>query len=199
VKQETDLEPLFFQLPRHLAGLLVDPDCIGMYGAASKVDAPTPYLDEEKNIDRSQKQGFDGKEIASQDLVFIMGHQAPPTRRTPAFWRWWDAMSSQNIAHCLISDFISQLPTLTFDATIAPVTVLSGQLDDQSLQFSVCSRSASPVLMTIGPFTSGQLPMPFEDRFRLEDTDDVTQLPGRSVGGQLQPAGQDDQRQLFGS
>ena len=108
-------------------------------------------------------------------------------------------MSFQNVADGLVIDVIAALAAFPCDATIPPVTVLSGQPDDQPLELLIRSRLSSLVLAVIGPLASDQGAMPFEDGFRLEDANDVTQLLGRSVSRRFQSCSQNNQWQLFGS
>jgi hypothetical protein len=61
-----------FQLPCHLSGLLCNPDAIRMCSAAREMHSPCAVFDKEKRIQCLQREGFDGKEIAGQEMLFVM-------------------------------------------------------------------------------------------------------------------------------
>jgi hypothetical protein len=67
-----------FRCPRYLARLLGNPSTIRMRGAAREIYSPCAVLDEEKRIQGLQRERFDGKEIAGQEVFFIMTEKRAP-------------------------------------------------------------------------------------------------------------------------
>jgi hypothetical protein len=66
------------QLPNELTSLLPHPDTITICGTARKVDTTRAEFDEEEHIQCFQAHGFDGEEIARQDLVAIVFQKSAP-------------------------------------------------------------------------------------------------------------------------
>jgi hypothetical protein len=55
---------LLAEFQQEVAGLLGDPDTVGVGGNAGQVDAPGVQFDEEQHIEPSQPDGVDGEEVA---------------------------------------------------------------------------------------------------------------------------------------
>src|SRR5258708_19361751 len=66
------------QVPGKLSGLLGYPDRIGMLGDACQINPASAQFDEEQRVQRLQPDGFDGKEIAGQHLLFVMIQEGSP-------------------------------------------------------------------------------------------------------------------------
>jgi len=66
----------------------------------------------------------------------------------------------------------------TFDSAIAPIGILPGEADDESLDLLHHSRSAwSAPFLALIPFGCDELPMPGQDRVRGDDTGEVEERP----------------------
>jgi len=55
--------------------------CSDAKTASGEVGAAHAQLDEEEDVQCLQKQRVHGEEVTGDDLLFVMGHQLPPTER----------------------------------------------------------------------------------------------------------------------
>jgi len=78
VDQETEGGFSGIKLPNQLSGLLGDPDIIGVVRNAGEMHSAGAEFDEEEHIEGLQADGFEGEEVAGQDLIFVMAHEVTP-------------------------------------------------------------------------------------------------------------------------
>ena len=90
------------EFPHHLSGLLGNPGFVWIGSDACKMHLARTQFDEEKHVKGLQSDGFDGEEVASQDLLFIMVDQGTPTNRAAADQGWLDIVTVEDIPNrCL--------------------------------------------------------------------------------------------------
>src|SRR4030042_6016123 len=105
--QETCRSFLFIESPDQLSGLLSHPEPIWICSDASQVDTTRGQFDEKEHIQGLQPDRFYGKKVTSQDLFFIVCHQAAPTDGSAANWRRYDAVAFEHIADRGSGSFIT--------------------------------------------------------------------------------------------
>jgi hypothetical protein len=65
--KEADPASSFLEDKQQVAGLLGDPQTVGVRSDPSQVDPPGIQLDEEQHVQPPQPDGVDGEEVASDD------------------------------------------------------------------------------------------------------------------------------------
>jgi len=68
---------------------------------------------------------FHGKEVAGQDLFFVMRHQLAPTVRSAANWRRYDTVAFKHIADRCPGSLKTQLQEFAFDLAILSAWILT--------------------------------------------------------------------------
>jgi len=111
-----------------LPGLLGDPDLVGIGGDARNMNLTRSQLDEEEYIDGLKPDGFDGEEICSQDLIFVVGYQVLPADGTIANRSRLNALSIEDVADRCRGNPEAQLDEFAMDFAISPAKVLLGKL-----------------------------------------------------------------------
>jgi len=107
VDQESNWNFIFIEFPYQLSGLLSHPEPIWICSDASQVDTTRGQFDEKEHIQGLQPDRFHGKKVASQDLFFIVCHQAAPTDGSAANWSRYDTVSFEHIADRGSGSFIT--------------------------------------------------------------------------------------------
>jgi hypothetical protein len=70
-----------------------------MGGTTGQMHPSCAMLQKEKDIQRLQRQGLDGEEIARQELVLVVIEEdAPRAARPSPFWGWWYTITFQHDA-----------------------------------------------------------------------------------------------------
>jgi len=105
--QESNRSFLFIESPYQLSGLLSHPEPIRVYSDASQMDPARGQFDEKEHIQGFQPDRFHCEEVASQDLSFVVRHQAAPTDGSAANWRRYDAVAFEHIADRGSGSFIT--------------------------------------------------------------------------------------------
>src|SRR5215467_7971203 len=92
------------------------------------------------------------------------------------FWRGWDPMPLQNVAHRLGTDRQAQVGEGADDPVIAPGAILPGHADDQRLQLRVDpGATGSLALLGAVELLGHELPVPAENRVGLDNRRDFLQ------------------------
>src|SRR6266496_4037951 len=154
VDQEVHARRASFEIPDNLACLLVNPGRVWMLGTACEVHATAAQLDEEKHIQRPQKESFDREKIARQDLLSIMAHEMAPTWRTAAFGSTWDAMASQNVGDGFVAKRDAQFGEFPCDLVVAPVAIFACQSHDEPFNFLIGTGTTALPVRLIGPLAA---------------------------------------------
>lgn len=89
-------------------------------GDASEIDTAGTQFDEEADVEGLQADGFDGEEVAGEQVVLVVLHQGPPADGTETHRGREDVMSLEHIAHGAGGDDVAQLLQLTGDLAVAP-------------------------------------------------------------------------------
>lgn len=85
--------------------------------------------DEKENVERSQPDCFDGKEVTGEDLLAIVLEQAPPTPSN-ALWGRSNAVMFKDLGNGAFADTISEFLKFPTDATVTPTGILLSQLNN---------------------------------------------------------------------
>jgi hypothetical protein len=114
------------KVPQELSGLLSEPGLVRIGSNASQKDAARAEFDEEEYKQGMQSDSPHGKEIAGQELLFVMGEQVSPAGGAVADRGRFDVVASEDIADGSLRSFEAQLLEFAIDLAIAPTRILLG-------------------------------------------------------------------------
>ena len=97
------------EVPQDLSGLLRNPGPGWVGGDTSQVYATSSYLDEEEHIQGVEGNRFNGEEIASQKLVFVVSEESPPADGAVANRRRLEVVSFEDVANGGLGSLVTQL------------------------------------------------------------------------------------------
>src|SRR5262249_38634576 len=120
-------------------------------------------LDEEKHMERTEKESFRREEIAGQNLIFVVGHEMAPAGRAASFRSARNAVSSQNGTDGLIAECNAQFGKFASDSGVAPASIFACQSHNQLFNCLMGTGTTTLPRRRIGPLTANELTMPFED------------------------------------
>src|SRR3712207_5721390 len=104
-----------------MTSLLCHPRTRRVRSTTCHVDPSAAYLDEKYDIQRLQPCGFDGEEIAGNDLIFIMREKCAPTAPSPTSFRSRrNTRAFKLIADRRASNVVPQFAELTHQLAVAP-------------------------------------------------------------------------------
>ena len=120
---------LVFKSPAELACLLGNPGRSRMLCAAREVDAACAQFNEEEHVDRFEPQGFDGEEIAGDELILVMVEKSALRKSAVSpLWGRRNAMPLEEITDSRAIDGVAEFDQFAFNMVVAPTTVLAGEL-----------------------------------------------------------------------
>ena len=83
-----------------------------------------------------------GEEVRSQQDIEMATDELPPRHGRFALRGWGDAVTFQDVAHCLVAHTIAQVGQGTHNAVIAPRTILSGHPHHEVFDLFLNARTA---------------------------------------------------------
>ena len=136
----------------------------GLVGARDELDPAAVERDEEQHVDPRQQHGLDGQEVTRKHRGRLLAQEASPTE-TVSLRRRRQPMPDQDRAHRTRRDRNTQAEQLTDDPLVAPARVLSGEPDDELLDFASDRRTSDPTAR-IRPTARHQPLVPTQQRPR---------------------------------
>jgi hypothetical protein len=127
---------LFAEHLQQVAGLLGDPQTVGVGGHPGQVDPSGVQLDEEQHVQPLQPHGVDSEEVAGEDPGGLLAQERLPGRRGPARGRV-QSMTAEGAADRGCRDPHPEAQQFSLDALVAPAGVLLGEADDELLDLRV--------------------------------------------------------------
>src|SRR6516164_4516262 len=117
------------RVPRHL----LHPTRVRVSGDAAQRHPATADLDEEQNVVRDEPspcQHFDREEVCASEHVHMRPDELLPGGRATPFRRWCDRVSTENVAHSLVTSSAGkrQRPFLRKPEYRTPRTCVAGRL-----------------------------------------------------------------------
>src|SRR5262249_39892152 len=164
---------------REVARDLHHPALIGMGSLASHVHLAAREVDKKEHVIRDhagRRPDLSGEEVRGHEYIHVRTDKLLPCRGFLAFRGWWNAIALENVPHSLIADRITQMPQSSHNAVIAPRTTLLGETHDQGLGCGI-DWGAPKRLALLGTVNllRDELPMPCQNRLRLDDRSDFGQ------------------------
>ena len=137
-----------------------------MRRAAREEHPPCADLDEEERVDDLEPRRLDGDEVAGQQAVGVLPQEGRPGQPRPPR-RGRHPVPAQHALDRRGRDGLPELEQFSLDPSVAPPRILSGQPEDQPLEFQGKRRSARAAAPPEeGPLAPDQLPVPAQERFR---------------------------------
>jgi len=130
---------------------LVHPQSIRRSRNPSDLDLSCREFNEEQDDEALQPvpgPHLDCEEIGSHNQFPVSGQKLFPRRLTTALWRWFDAVPLENRCDRAARNLVAQIGQGALDAPIAPVPVLFGHSDHQSLNHAGGARSSRFAITT---------------------------------------------------
>ncbi len=163
------------QVPRDL----FHPCSVRRHGATGEFHASRFKVDREQEIKRDQpvsSPNLDGRKVNRGQNVPMRLEKCSPSRLSAAFRCGLDAVFAKNISNRFVGNDMAEIFQRADDAIVTPIRILPRHAEHQLLDL-VADRRPTFFLAFMGmiPFSSDQLAMPAQDRFRREQRADFRQ------------------------
>ena len=114
---------------RDISRHLFHPFLIWMIRYSCQIDSPALQVKKEQHVERFQaleREYFYREEICSHHHCHVGSDEIFPACVLFPLRRWWNVMPFQDIAHCLIGDFITEIGHRSYDPVITPTQIFPG-------------------------------------------------------------------------
>src|SRR5262249_14621185 len=163
-------------LHRHVARHLDHPRLIGMGSHAGHMDSPAAKVDAKEHVVRhepSQGPDLSGEEVGRYEHLHMRADKFLPRGRCFPFWRGWDAVALENVAHRLGTDRQAQVGESADNPVVAPRAILPCHAHHQSFDLWVNhGPTGSLALWGAVKLLGHELPVPGQDGVRFDDLSD---------------------------
>jgi hypothetical protein len=116
----------------------------GMFGQTGETDAARFQMNEEQDVvggETSPGEHFDGEEVGTCQDAHVRGDEILPGGILAPLGCRLDPVAAKDVAHRLIGNGVAEIGQGSNDAVVSPAGVLSGETDNERLQFG---RDAGP-------------------------------------------------------
>jgi len=153
---------------------------------SSDVHPSCPNVDDEKDEvpnEPEASQHFDGEEIGASDCSKMRLDESVPTRVTPAFGRWFEAVRKQYVFDSVARDFVAQIVESPAETRVTPGWIFSRHFDDQISDILLRSWPSWATLLGAVVLGCNQIAVPPQQRVRRHDrTKLVKRRPANGFG-----------------
>jgi len=156
--------------------LLCHPASIRVAGARDELDAAALKWDEKEDVDASEPDGLDGKEVAGEHRLRLLAKELPPARPV-SLRRRRQPLADQDRADGTRSDRNTEREHLTDDPPVAPRGVLAREAEDEPLHLAIDRWPPQPPTR-VRPAACHKALVPAQQRPRA-DREDVPGVSGQ--------------------
>ncbi|MGO8870298.1 MAG: hypothetical protein ACLQPH_02655 [Acidimicrobiales bacterium] len=164
--QELDRSSTFCEFVGQVPGLLNDPGSGRVFRDARDVNLQGVELDEEQDVELSEKDSVGGEEVARQHGRGLGLQELLPARPSSA-GGWIKVVALEDIPDARSSQVDAHDGEFAVDPAVSPSRVLPGQADDQAHCAGRGRRSARH--LRVGPLPLDQLPVPAQQGVGLHE------------------------------
>jgi hypothetical protein len=161
--QEPEARRLLLKCPGELTGSLRDPGARRVGGAAGEMDATASELDEEQDIEASQRDRLDGEEVNGEHGVGLLAQEHPPREAGTLASRTEPGLA-EDIADGRRRNGQAESVDLAGDPLIAPAWVLARKPEHELSDLAANRRPPNPT--RVRPAASNEPAVPATQRRR---------------------------------